>query len=89
MRGSSSPHTILNDMYNTIQKQMTNEMHVSLSLHLAKTTHLHFKMFEDVIVSYQLHNPESFKKSKIKYFQLENLFFSQNKVHSTNDATID
>lgn len=76
MRERSSPHTVVNDTYNTIQKQMTNEMHVSLPLYLAKTTHLHFKMFEDVIVSYQLYNPESFKESKIKYFQLETLFFS-------------
>lgn len=65
-------------------------MHVSLSLYLAKTTHLHFKMFEDVIVGYQLYNPESFKESKIKYFQLEILFFSppDNKVHRTNNTNI-
>lgn len=75
MRDSSSPHTIVNDTYNIIQKRMTNEMHVSLSLYSAKTTHLHFKMFEDVILSYQLYNPESFKESKIKYFQLENVFY--------------
>lgn len=65
---------------------MTNEMHVSLSLHLAKTTHLHFKMFEDVIVSYQLYNPESFKESKIKYFQLEDLFFL--KIRFTEQMTL-
>lgn len=34
-------------------------------------------MFKDVVVSYQLYNPESFKESKIKYFQLEILFFLQ------------
>lgn len=61
-------------------------MHVSLSLHLAKTTHLHFKMFEDVIVSYQLYNPESFKESKIKYFQLEDLFFL--KIRFTEQMTL-
>lgn len=64
-------------------------MHGFLSLYLAKTTHLHFKMFEDVIVSYQLYNPESFKESKIKYFQLEILFFPpDNKVHRTNNTNI-
>lgn len=52
-------------------------MHVSVSLYLANTTHLHSKMFKDVVVSYQLYNPESFKESKIKYFQLENPFFLQ------------
>lgn len=50
-------------------------MHVYSSLYLAKQHTCTFKMFEDVIVSYQLHNPESFKESKIKYLQLENCFF--------------
>lgn len=52
-------------------------MHVSVSLYLANTTHLHSKIFKDVVVSYQLYNPESFKESKIKYFQLENPFLLQ------------
>lgn len=34
-------------------------------------------MFKDVVLSYQLYNPESFKESKIKYFQLETPFFQQ------------
>lgn len=69
MRGSSSPHTILNDMYNTIQKWMTNEMHVSLSLYLAKTTHLHFKMFEDVIVKVTSCTiQKALKKAKLNIF---------------------
>lgn len=33
-------------------------------------------MLEDVIVNYQLYNPESFKKSKIEHLQLEKPFFS-------------
>lgn len=61
-------------------------MHVSVLLYLANTTHLHSKMFKDV-VSYQLYNPESFKESKIKYFQLE-AFFPANKIHRINDVNI-
>lgn len=62
-------------------------MHVSVSLYLANTTHLHSKMFKDIVVSYQLYNPESFKESKIKYFQLE-IFFPASKVHRTNDINV-
>lgn len=50
-------------------------MHVYSSLYLAKQHTCTFKIFEDVIVSYQLYNPESFKESEIKYLQLENCFF--------------
>lgn len=51
---------------------MTSEMHVAW---LLLKQHNHTKMLEDDIVNYQLYNPESFKKSKIEHFQLENLFF--------------
>lgn len=85
MRDSSSSSTVINDTYNTIQKRMTNEMRVSLSLYLAKTTHLHSKMSEDGIINYQLHNPESFKESKIRYFQLD-LFFL--KIIFTEEMTL-
>lgn len=61
-------------------------MHVSVSLYLANTTHLHSKMFKDIVVSYQLYTPESFKESKIKYFQLEIPSFLQ--VRSTEQITL-
>lgn len=46
-------------------------------------------MLEDVIVNYQLYNPESFKKSKIEHLQLENLFFFPWKTRSKEQMMLD